>query len=119
MFINFEYVLVGANGEDKGANSVKAKKGGTSVKVCQREHNPTAPINIFISLYSNFAFFLLLSQLNIGNNFLCLHIRSLTRRFSFERNCVLRQWESETLKYIINHKVNKSSNFFTVANLPF
>ena len=29
------------------------------------------------------------------------------RGFSFERNCVLHQWESETLKYIINHKVNK------------
>ena len=27
--------------------------------------------------------------------------------FSFERNCVLRPWESETLKYIINHRVDK------------
>ena len=26
---------------------------------------------------------------------------------SFKRNCVLRQWESETLKYIINHKIIK------------
>ena len=27
------------------------------------------------------------------------------RGFSFERNCVLRLWESETLKQIINHKL--------------
>ena len=30
-----------------------------------------------------------------------------SRGFSFERNCVLRRWESETLKSIINHKVDK------------
>ena len=29
------------------------------------------------------------------------------RGFSFERNCVLRRWESETLKWIINHKFDK------------
>ena len=29
------------------------------------------------------------------------------RGFSFERNCVLRRWESETLKWIISHKVDK------------
>ena len=29
------------------------------------------------------------------------------RGYSFERNCVLRRWESETLKLIINHKVDK------------
>ena len=29
------------------------------------------------------------------------------RGYSFERNCVLRRWESETLKKIINHKVDK------------
>ena len=31
------------------------------------------------------------------------------RGFSFERNCVLRRWESETLKYIISHNVNSKN----------
>ena len=29
------------------------------------------------------------------------------RGFSFEINCVLRRWESKTLKEIINHEVDK------------
>ena len=29
------------------------------------------------------------------------------RGLSFKRYCVLHQWKSETLKYIINHKINK------------
>ena len=31
----------------------------------------------------------------------------LHRGFSFERNCVLRRWESETLRWIIIHTVDK------------
>ena len=34
-------------------------------------------------------------------------LSSHDRGFSFERNCVLRRWESETLKLIINHRVDK------------
>ena len=35
------------------------------------------------------------------------YVALIDRRFIFERNCVLRRWESKTLKQIINHKVGK------------
>ena len=34
-------------------------------------------------------------------------VQSKIREFSFKRNCVMRRWKSETLKWIINHEVNK------------
>ena len=37
----------------------------------------------------------------------CSLLHKYNRGFSFERNCVLRQWESEALKLINNHKVYK------------
>ena len=45
--------------------------------------------------------FLLWEQLSTLNGY------ENNSELSFKRSCVLRRWESETLKYIINHKVNK------------